>query len=176
PTLCRVEREGAPQRRGRSRAQAPPRSAGDEYTGSAQCARVAAQAAPPTRRQEKRRIMKPYAIPVTALARGAAAALVTAAALVAGLALAADAAPTATASSPLLEHPVRTASGLITGIPGTVEGVAAFKGIPFAEPPVGTRRWKPAERVAAWHGIRTADKFGAVCLQPHQPQRVPNNR
>jgi para-nitrobenzyl esterase len=120
--------------------------------------------------------MKPSAISATVIARQAAAALIAAAAFLAAVALVADAAPAATGSSPLLQHAVRTAGGLITGVRGTVEGVAAFKGIPFAAPPVGNLRWKPAQPAAAWHGVRAADKFAAVCLQPHQPQRVPNNR
>ena len=30
--------------------------------------------------------------------------------------------------------------------------------------------------VKSWDGIRAGDKFGPACLQPHQPQRSPNNR
>ncbi len=78
--------------------------------------------------------------------------------------------------APLAATAVRTASGLVAGVPGTVDGVAAFKGIPFAAPPVGERRWKPAEAVAPWSGVRAADRFGPVCLQPHQRQRIPDNR
>jgi para-nitrobenzyl esterase len=100
-------------------------------------------------------------------------ALTVAATLVAAdIAAAADAHGT----SPLLRHPVRTAGGPVTGTASGVEGVAAFKGIPFAAPPLGDLRWKPAQPAPAWHGVRAADKFGPVCLQPHQPQRVPNNR
>jgi para-nitrobenzyl esterase len=65
---------------------------------------------------------------------------------------------------------------LVTGTASSVAGVAAFKGIPFAAPPVGDLRWKPAQPAAAWHGVHAADKFGPVCLQPHQPRRVPDNR
>jgi para-nitrobenzyl esterase len=72
--------------------------------------------------------------------------------------------------------PVRTANGLVSGVPSAVTGVTTFKGIPFAAPPVGVLRWKPAQPAASWDGVRAADKFGAVCMQPHQPQRVPNNR
>jgi para-nitrobenzyl esterase len=82
----------------------------------------------------------------------------------------------AAAAAALLEAPVRTAAGLISGVPSRVKGVTAFKGIPFAAPPVGALRWKPAEPAAAWSGLRAADRFGPVCIQPHQPQRVPNNR
>ena len=78
--------------------------------------------------------------------------------------------------SRLLSEPVRTASGLVAGVPGNVAGVAAFKGIPFGAPPVGELRWKPPQPVTAWDGVRAGDKYGPVCMQPRQPQRVPNNR
>jgi para-nitrobenzyl esterase len=76
----------------------------------------------------------------------------------------------------LLREPVRTSEGLVSGVRGKVGGVAVFKGIPFGAPPVGELRWKPPQPVAAWQGVRAGDRFGSVCIQPHQPQRVPNNR
>lgn len=82
----------------------------------------------------------------------------------------------ASASRSLLSEPVRTASGLVTGAASEVSGVAAFKGIPFAAPPVGELRWQPAQPLAPWSGVRASDKFGPVCIQPHQRRRVPNNR
>lgn len=95
----------------------------------------------------------------------------------AALPVAGSAAAAATAEgSPLLRHPLQIASGLLTGVRGGAEGVAAFKGIPFAQPPVGDLRWQPARPASPWQGVRAADKFGPVCLQPHQRQRVPNNR
>ena len=30
------------------------------------------------------------------------------------------------------------------------EGVAVFKGIPYAEPPVGKWRWKPPQKLTPW--------------------------
>lgn len=44
-------------------------------------------------------------------------------------------------------------------------GTYAWKGIPFAQPPVGARRWKAPAAVAAWSGTRDATQFGAACLQ-----------
>jgi len=40
----------------------------------------------------------------------------------------------------LLSEPVRTSEGLVSGVPGRLEGVAAFKGIPFGAPPLGALR------------------------------------
>jgi para-nitrobenzyl esterase len=78
--------------------------------------------------------------------------------------------------SRLLSEPVRTADGLVMGVPGKIDGVAAFKGIPFGAPPTGELRWKPPQPVVAWTGVRPGDKFGPACIQPRQPQREPNNR
>ena len=45
----------------------------------------------------------------------------------------------------------------------------AFKGIPFAAPPVGERRWLPPAPVAAWGGERAAETFGPRCMQSSRP-------
>ena len=44
-------------------------------------------------------------------------------------------------------------------------GLSIFKGIPFAAPPVGARRWLAPEKPASWSGTRDARKFGAVAPQ-----------
>ncbi len=44
-------------------------------------------------------------------------------------------------------------------------GLAIFKGIPFAQPPVGRLRWRPPQPVRAWSGIRPATRFGPDCMQ-----------
>ncbi len=46
------------------------------------------------------------------------------------------------------------------------DGVYSFKGIPFAAPPVGDRRWLPPQPVVPWSGVRPAKEFGAICVQP----------
>jgi len=49
---------------------------------------------------------------------------------------------------------------------GAVEGsYRAFRGIPFAAPPVGDLRWHPPEPPASWQGVREATAFGNVCPQ-----------
>jgi para-nitrobenzyl esterase len=49
---------------------------------------------------------------------------------------------------------------------GTSEhGVAAFRGIPYAAPPVGQRRWRAPQPVPRWDGVRRADRFGLACPQ-----------
>ena len=49
---------------------------------------------------------------------------------------------------------------------GTVEhGVIAFKGIPYAQPPVGASRWMPPQPVKSWAGVRPALRYGPDCMQ-----------
>lgn len=60
----------------------------------------------------------------------------------------------------------------VTG--GVVEGdaaigVLAFKGIPFAAPPIGLLRWRPPQPVATWSGARPAVRYGPDCLQSPFP-------
>jgi para-nitrobenzyl esterase len=44
-------------------------------------------------------------------------------------------------------------------------GLAVYRGIPFATPPVGELRWQAPLPVAAWDGVRDATEFGAICPQ-----------
>jgi para-nitrobenzyl esterase len=56
---------------------------------------------------------------------------------------------------------------------GTAEGgLRVFRGIPYAQPPVGPLRWKAPLPLARWKGVRPAAEFGAACYQP--PPRLSN--
>ena len=58
---------------------------------------------------------------------------------------------------------VTTRQGAVRGV--VENGVAVFRGIPYAESPVGRRRFKPPVRVARWEGVRDARRFGDICPQ-----------
>jgi para-nitrobenzyl esterase len=73
-----------------------------------------------------------------------------------------------------IADPVKTKDGKVSGVTLS-SGVRAFKGIPFTAPPVGSLRWKEPQPPVRWEGVRKADTFGSVCVQPSQPKRVPNN-
>jgi len=47
----------------------------------------------------------------------------------------------------------------------TADGIAVFKNIPFAQPPVGDLRWKEPLPAKAWTGVRDATAFGPMCNQ-----------
>lgn len=67
-----------------------------------------------------------------------------------------------TASGPLVDAPAGRLRGAISQRePSTV----SFLGIPYAEPPVGRRRLRPAVRSAPWAGERAAVEFGARAIQ-----------
>ncbi|MDG3439048.1 carboxylesterase/lipase family protein [Nitrospirillum amazonense] len=62
--------------------------------------------------------------------------------------------------APVVNAPVGSVEGQVMG------DLAAFKGIPYAQPPVGPLRWKPPVPVQSWTGVRPAHDFGAACVQP----------
>ena len=69
----------------------------------------------------------------------------------------------ATAGTPAGPPEVTVAQGRLAG---TLDGgVAAFKGIPYAAPPVGALRWRAPQAAPGWDGVRDASAFGPVCPQ-----------
>jgi para-nitrobenzyl esterase len=58
---------------------------------------------------------------------------------------------------------VRIDSGELEGV--ATETVIAFKGIPFAAPPIGALRWKAPQPVTPWTGVRPASAYGHDCMQ-----------
>lgn len=64
---------------------------------------------------------------------------------------------------------VKTANGVLQSNAAPREGVRAFKGVPFAQPPVGALRWREPQPPKSWSGIRNADEFGPRCMQRTGP-------
>ncbi|MGA9885533.1 MAG: carboxylesterase family protein [Candidatus Acidiferrales bacterium] len=58
---------------------------------------------------------------------------------------------------------VKIHSGEVRGV--ATGGLAIYKGIPYAEPPVGNLRWRAPQPVKPWHGVRAAINYGHDCMQ-----------
>jgi para-nitrobenzyl esterase len=55
-------------------------------------------------------------------------------------------------------------------VAGTEEsGLAVYRGIPFAAPPVGNLRWSAPQPAPKWSGTLSATKFGNACMQNRPP-------
>lgn len=68
---------------------------------------------------------------------------------------------------------VRIDGGELSGIAGSSSEVRVFKGIPYAQPPVGDLRWRAPKPIPNWDGVRTADKFSKTCNQTPYPAGSP---
>ncbi|MFF3209639.1 carboxylesterase/lipase family protein [Streptomyces sp. NPDC002886] len=75
---------------------------------------------------------------------------------------AAQAAPRTTPSPPVVVLP----SGRLLG--SAEGGLAVFKGVPYAAPPVGALRWRAARPHPGWQGTRDATAFGPSAPQPYR--------
>ncbi|MBN1997332.1 carboxylesterase family protein [candidate division KSB1 bacterium] len=63
-------------------------------------------------------------------------------------------------------NPVLTIEGgKIVGVDTPTKGVIAYKGVPFAAPPVGELRWKEPQPVVLWEGVKVADTYGNAASQ-----------
>src|SRR5215471_9742401 len=69
-----------------------------------------------------------------------------------------------TPAAPARADPIQISGGLISGT--VVGGAQAYKGIPYARPPVGDLRWRPPQPVVPWSGTLIADEFSPICVQP----------
>ena len=62
----------------------------------------------------------------------------------------------------------KVTGGEVSGI--AEGGIAIFKGIAFAAPPVGDLRWKSPAPVKPWTGVKKADAFANACMQAPNTQ------
>jgi len=58
----------------------------------------------------------------------------------------------------------KVTGGVVRGV--LTNGVASYKGVPYAAPPVGPLRWKPPQPLTPWSGVRSANSFAPACSQP----------
>jgi para-nitrobenzyl esterase len=58
---------------------------------------------------------------------------------------------------------VETSYGKLEGV--EQDGLAVFRGIPFAQPPVGKLRYRAPQHAERWDGVRDATQFGPACPQ-----------
>lgn len=58
---------------------------------------------------------------------------------------------------------VKISDGALRGV--ETDGVDAFLGIPYAEPPVDSLRWRAPQPVKPWQGMRDADRPGPSSMQ-----------
>ena len=63
-------------------------------------------------------------------------------------------------AQPVVDAP----AGVLRG--QAMDGVTAFRGVPYALPPTGWRRWRPPAEAPRWSETREATRFGPACHQP----------
>ncbi len=69
--------------------------------------------------------------------------------------------------------PIATTSGDVQGSPADSNGVASFKGIPYAAPPVGPLRWRAPQPVPRRAEALSATAFGNSCVATPTPPGMP---
>jgi para-nitrobenzyl esterase len=67
----------------------------------------------------------------------------------------------------IIAHVVETSSGRIRAV--NDEGVLSFRGIPYAQPPIGPLRFRRPQRPVAWSGVRDAGTYGPAPMQMANP-------
>lgn len=60
---------------------------------------------------------------------------------------------------------VKTENGIVRGIPAADPRITAFKGVPFAAPPVGELRWRAPQKAGNFDGVRECYKFAPISMQ-----------
>ena len=60
---------------------------------------------------------------------------------------------------------VRTENGLVRGIPAADPRITAFRGVPFAAPPVGVNRWRAPQPCPDWEGTLDCARFAPISMQ-----------
>ncbi len=67
------------------------------------------------------------------------------------------------AAGPVVKTPLGSLQGL------AMDGVRVFRGVPFAQPPVGELRFRAPRKLAGWSGVKDATQFSASPMQSGEP-------
>ena len=60
---------------------------------------------------------------------------------------------------------VKTENGWVRGIEAADPRITAFKGIPFAAPPVGKNRWRAPQPCENWDVVKECYRFAPISMQ-----------
>ena len=71
----------------------------------------------------------------------------------------------ATPPQPPEARPIKIENGKLLGVLTTDQKVIAYKGIPYAQPPVDELRWRPPQPIGKWKKVLYRRDFGPHCLQ-----------
>lgn len=74
---------------------------------------------------------------------------------------------TAKVNDAMKEPHVTIKNGSLQGLKD--DDILVFKGIPYAQPPVGENRWRAPQPVADWQGVKEATDYGNDCAQKPFP-------
>ncbi|WP_212654114.1 carboxylesterase family protein [Marinomonas sp. CT5] len=74
---------------------------------------------------------------------------------------------TAKVSETMREPYITVKNGSLQGVKD--DSILVFKGIPYAQPPVGENRWRAPQPVSNWQGIKDATDYGNDCAQKPFP-------
>lgn len=58
-----------------------------------------------------------------------------------------------------------TENGTVRGIEAADPRITAFKGIPFAAPPIGKNRWRAPQPAQNWEGVKDCFRFAPISVQ-----------
>ena len=65
-----------------------------------------------------------------------------------------------------MKRQVIVAQGTVEGLAAEDQGITVFRGVPFAQPPVGSLRWRAPQPALPWDGVLQAFDFGPTAMQP----------
>ena len=71
-----------------------------------------------------------------------------------------------------MKRQVIVAQGTVEGLAAEDQGITVFRGVPFAQPPVGGLRWRAPQPVLPWDGVLQAFDFGPTAVQPTPGARM----